>query len=126
MKQTTIGNRVWAIGDGYIPKWSEGPEPELKSHGSLGILNTGQETAHIELTVYFSAREPTGPYHINVEGRRTSHVRLNELNKPEKIPTGQDFAVVLESNVPVVVQHTRLDSRQSENGLFSTMAFAAE
>jgi hypothetical protein len=27
--------------------------------------------------------------------------------------------------VPIVVQHTRLDSRQAENALVSTIAFAA-
>jgi hypothetical protein len=31
---------------------------------------------------------------------------------------------VIESDVPIVVQHTRLDSRQSENALMTTMAFA--
>lgn len=120
-----IGRRVWAVGDGYIPRWSEGPQPELKSHGSLGILNTCKGTAHIELTVFFNDREPAGPYRITVDGRRTRHVRLNELKEPEPLPTGEDFALVLESDLPVVVQHTRLDSRQSENGLFSTLAFAA-
>jgi hypothetical protein len=32
---------------------------------------------------------------------------------------------VFESDVPIVVQHTRLDSRRSEVALLSTMAFAA-
>ena len=30
-----------------------------------------------------------------------------------------------ESDVPIVVQHTRLDSRQAENAVFSTVAYAA-
>jgi hypothetical protein len=33
---------------------------------------------------------------------------------------------VITSDVPIVVQHTRLDSRQSENALLSTIAFAGE
>jgi hypothetical protein len=32
---------------------------------------------------------------------------------------------VIESDLPVVVQHTRLDSRQAENALLSTIAYAA-
>jgi hypothetical protein len=125
MSQQPIGHKIWAVGDGYIPKWGHGPEPEMESHGSLGILNTSRETARIELTIYFNDREPAGPYRLSVEGRRTSHIRLNELEEPERIPSGKDFALVLESNHPVVVQHTRLDSRQSRNGLFSTVAFPA-
>jgi hypothetical protein len=44
---------------------------------------------------------------------------------PEPIPRGTDFATVNEIDVEVVVQHTRLDSRQAENALLSTIAFAA-
>jgi hypothetical protein len=47
------------------------------------------------------------------------------LTDPEPIPTGTDFASVIEADVPVVVQHTRLDSRQSENALLSTIAYAS-
>jgi len=32
---------------------------------------------------------------------------------------------VIESDVPIVVQHSRLDSRQSANALLSTIAFPA-
>jgi hypothetical protein len=45
---------------------------------------------------------------------------------PPRLPKDTDFACVVESNVPVVVQHTRLDSRQPENALLSTMAFPAD
>jgi hypothetical protein len=44
---------------------------------------------------------------------------------PEPVPLGRDYAAVLQSDVPVVVQHTRLDSRQSENAVFSTLAYPA-
>jgi hypothetical protein len=36
------------------------------------------------------------------------------------------FASVIAADVPIVVQHTRLDSRQAENALLSTIAFAAD
>ena len=45
------------------------------------------------------------------------------LDEPEPVPLGTDYAFVVESDEPVVVQHTRLDSRQAENALLSTMAF---
>jgi len=52
------------------------------------------------------------------------HVRFNDLTDPAPIPTDTDFASLVESDVPIVVQHTRLDSRQAENALLSTIAFA--
>lgn len=121
-----IGRRRWAIADGYIPAWSHGPEPQMESHEAVCFLNASDRDARVEITIFFADREPAGPYHITVPARRTLHVRFNELSDPEPIPRGTDYAALIESDVPVVVQHTRLDSRQSENALLSTIAFADE
>jgi len=96
----------------------------MESHEAVCFLNTGDQDAHVEITVYFTDREPVGPYRLTVPARRTLHVRFNELDDPEPIPRGTDYASLIESDVPVVVQHTRLDSRQAENALLSTIAFA--
>jgi hypothetical protein len=122
----SIGRRSWAIAEGYIPGWSNGPEPALTSHETACILNPGVEDAHIDITVFFKEREPAGPYRVTVPARRTHHVRFNELRDPEPIPEATDYASVFESDVPVIVQHTRLDSRQSENALMTTVAFAGD
>ena len=121
-----IGARTWAIAEGYIPAWSNGPEPEFTSHETACILNANDADAHVEITIYFSDREPAGPYRIEVGARRTKHVRFNELNDPEPIPRGTDYASVIVSDVPIVVQHTRLDSRQDANALITTIAYAAD
>lgn len=118
-----IGRTRWAIAEGYIPSWSHGPAPEMVSHEAVCFLNAGDRDAHVALTVYYSDREPVGPYRITVPARRTKHVRFNELTDPAPIPTGTEYSTLIESDVPVVVQHTRLDSRQSENALLSTIAF---
>jgi hypothetical protein len=120
-----IGAKRWAIAEGYIPSYSHGPAPQLTSHETICILNATDKDARATITVYFSDREPCGPYRVTVPARRTRHVRLNDLKDPVPIPTDTDFASVIESDVPVVVQHTRLDSRQAENALLSTIAYAA-
>ncbi len=121
-----VGRRRWAIAEGYIPGWSNGPEPQFTSHESACLLNVSDEEARVEITAYFTDREPAGPYRVTVPPRRTLHVRFNELEDPEPIPTDTDYASVIESNVPIVVQHTRLDSRQAENALLSTIAYAGD
>ena len=63
---------------------------------------------------------------MTVPARRTRHLRFDDLDDPEPIPRATPYASVIESDVPVVVQHTRLDSRQAENALLSTIAFAAD
>jgi len=126
MGAKSIGHTMWAIAEGYIPTWSHGPEPEMLSHETFCILNTNDKDAHIQVTIYYSDREPVGPYRLTVPARRTRHVRFNDLDDPQKIPTGTDYASVIASDVPVVIQHTRLDSRQAENALLSTIAFGAD
>lgn len=122
---TPIGHTRWAIAEGYIPGWSNGPEPQFTSHETACLLNTSNRDAHIEITVFFADREPVGPYRLIVPARRTKHVRFNALDDPEPIPTDTEYASVIVSDVPIVVQHTRLDSRQAENALLSTIAYPA-
>ncbi len=121
--KTTIGRKIWAIPEGYIPEWGKGPQPELTSHEAFCVLNTSDEVATINLMIYHPDREPVGPYIVKVEARRTRHFRFNELTDPEPIPRGKEYASVFESNVAIVIQHTRLDSRQAANALMTTMAF---
>ena len=118
-----IGQKRWAIAEGYIPGWSQGPEPEMESHETVCILNASGEEAQVEITLYFAHREPAGPYRLRVPPRRTAHVRFNDLSDPEPVPRGTDYASLIESDVPIVVQHTRLDSRQAANALLSTIAY---
>lgn len=123
MTNASIGRKVWAIAEGYIPSWSNGPEPQFTSHETACILNASNQDAHISITVFFSDRGPAGPYRVTVPARRTKHVRFNHFKDPEPIPKDTDYASLIESDVPVVVQHTRLDSRQAENALLSTIAY---
>lgn len=121
-----IGKRQWAIAEGFIPGWSQGQSEAEKSHETACILNAGPQDAHVKMTVFFADRDPAGPYHVTVPARRTLHLRFNELNDPEAIPKAKDYSSVFESDVPVVVQHTRLDSRFAANALLSTIAYAGE
>ncbi len=121
-----IGKRRWAIAEGYIPPASHGPAPELESHEAACLLNTSDQDAHVEITVFFTDREPAGPYRFTVGARRTLHLRFNSLEDPEPVPLGTNYASLIESDVPIVVQHTRLDSRQAENALLSTIAYGSD
>jgi len=121
-----IGRKRWAIAEGYIPRESHGPAPELISHETACILNASDVPAHVSITIYFSERECAGPYRIVIPPRRTKHIRFNDLSDPEVIPRGTDYSSVIESDVAVVVQHSRLDSRQDANALLSTIAFPAD
>ena len=121
-----IGKTVWAIPEGYIPSRGTGEGRALESHETISILNPNDRDATMELTIFFADREPIGPYALRVPARRTRHFRFNDLADPQPVPRDTDYASVLRSDVPVIAQHTRLDSRQPALALLSTMAFPAE
>ncbi len=121
-----IGRKRWAIPEGYIPGQSHGPAPAMTSHEACCVLNPSDEIAHIAITIFFEDRDPTEPFHFEIPARRTKHLRFNNFKEPENIPRNTPYSSVIESDVPIVVQHTRLDSRQAENALLSTVAFPAD
>ena len=118
-----IGRKRWVIAEGYIPSQSSFSERALISHETACILNAGDREAHVAITIFFTDREPAGPYHVTVAARRTLHLRFNDLKEPAAIPRDTDYSSVFESDVPIVVQHTRLDSRHAEVSLLSTIAY---
>ena len=119
-----IGRRRWAIAEGYIPSQSAFNDRALISHETACILNAGDRDAQVAITIFFGDREPVGPYRVTVGARRTLHLRFNDLADTQPVPLDTDYASVFESDVPIIVQHTRLDSRRAELALLSTMAYS--
>jgi len=121
-----LGSMRWVIPEGFIPGQSMvNADRPLLSHEAACLLNTGDVDAHIRITLFFTDREPAGPYRVTLGARRTYHMRFNELDDPEPVPLDTDYASVFESDVPIIVQHTRLDSRAAEIALLSTIAYPA-
>lgn len=110
----TLGSRRWAFAAGHLPDGSTGREPELTSRDELCLLNTTDDDACAEVTVYREEADPVGPYEIRVPSRRVRHVRVNGLIDPEPVPLGVPYAVTVTSEVPLVVQLRHLDTRQAE------------
>ncbi|SRR5579884_764809 len=119
-----IGRLRWAIAEGYIPSQGSFADRALRSHETACVLNAGDEPAHVRVMLFFADREPVGPYRVTIEPRRTLHLCFNDLQDPAPVPRDTDYASVFESDVPIVVQHTRLDSRRAEISLLSTIAFS--
>lgn len=120
----TIGKTHWAIAEGYIPPGGTGGgDPRFESHETACILNANDRDAKVAITLYFSDRDPVGPYEVAVPARRTVHLRFNDLAEPAPVPRDTDYSSVFESDLPIVVQHTRLDSRKQALALLSTVAY---
>lgn len=124
---TSEGARVWLIPDGYMATPPADGKP-YQSHEAVCILNTGPQDAHILLDIYFEDREPVKDIAVTVKADRTFHVRLD---RPEHlggatIPRDVPYAVRARADVPVIVQHSRLDTTQANMSLMTTIAYPVE
>jgi hypothetical protein len=123
MRQPAGATR-WLIPDGYIPEKSSG---QLTSHESICVLNCASQDAQLKITIYFEDRDPIEDIPVTVAGRRTYHIRTSLLRKGEaSIPVGVPYAIEVVSDIPVIVQYSRLDATQAENALMSVVAYPVQ
>src|SRR5688572_7602745 len=106
------GNTIWMIPGGHIPLVSTGKEPEYTSRDVLYMLNTNEEEANVSITIYYTNRAPAGPYVIKIKASSVRNLRFNDLVDPEPVPLDTDYAVLVQSDIPVIVQFTRMDTAQ--------------
>lgn len=53
-----IVRKRWAIAKATSPPDQTAPSPQLTSYETAYILNAAEEEGHVEITIYFSHREP--------------------------------------------------------------------
>lgn len=116
------GKKTWLIADGFM---SDTQTEHYVSHEAVCVLNLSGETAHIALTIYFEDRAPMGGFTAECASQRTHHIRLDRIvnDKGEKIPKETPYAVLVESSVPVVCQHSRMDVSDPQMTLMTTIAY---
>ena len=117
------GSKVWYIPDCYWPEITTGQH--YVSHEAICVLNTGKVDAQIKITLYFADSEPMRGFTAVCQAERTNHIRLDQIkdSNGQAVPRGVPYAAMVESDQPVVVQYSRLDTTQAEIGLMTTMAF---
>ncbi len=103
--------------------WPSSKNGEYVSHEAICILNVSDQTAHIKLTLYFEDRPPVKGFTVDVGAERTVHIRTDRLVAPDgsTVPMDTPYAAMVESDVDVAVQYTRVDTTQSELALMTTM-----
>lgn len=116
------GKNVWLIADGFM---SNTKTDKNVSHEAVCVLNLSGEKANVKITVYFEDEEPLTGFSTVCENDRTNHIRLDKIvnDKGQKIPKEKPYALLIESDRPVVCQHTRLDVTAPDMALMTTIAY---
>jgi hypothetical protein len=118
--EPALGHRSWVVPDGYLPA---GEVDGLVSHEAICVLNTGDQDAHLRVTVYLEDADPL-EFTANVPAQRTRHLRVDDLRDGDgrAVPRQTPYAVVVRADRPVVVQHSRLDVSTPRTALMTTIA----
>lgn len=116
------GKKVWLIADGYMSNTQKGG---FVSHEAICVLNLSGADANINITLYFEDDEPMRGISAVCKHERTNHIRLDKVVTADgqKIPKDKPYAVLVESDQPIVVQASRLDVSQPEYSLMTTIAY---
>jgi hypothetical protein len=126
MSIAAIGKRHWAISAGAIPSRSSGEEPAFTSRDQIALLNASGELANVRIRILYAEREEIGPFRLGVAPRRLRTIRINDLIFPQAVRLDEPYGLLVDSDVPIVVQFTRVDTRAAANAGLMTMGFAAD
>ena len=105
-----LGKKTWVFADGDLPPQGQS---EPLGHEALMVVNNCGEEAEITLDLLFEDKEPKEGIKITVPAKRVNCFRMDFPIGEEaySIPKGQ-YAVILNSSVPVVAVFGRLDRRK--------------
>jgi len=119
------GKKTWLIPDTFLNSVSKTTMP---SHESICVLNTSDVDAVIKLTLFFEDREKRGGFESFCGAGKTHHIRLDKIRSKsgEQIPRDIPYAILVESNIEIVVQYSRLDTSAAEMALMTTMGYPVD
>ena len=117
-----IGAYIWVIPDAYLPPLGD---EHLPGHEATCILNLNDRPAKVKFAFYFEDKEPIISKEIIVNPERTIHLRLDRSEDLLGIKVEREvpFSIKIESDVKIVVQHSRMDTRQPNLSYMSTMGY---
>ncbi|NLC25434.1 MAG: hypothetical protein GX777_02275 [Fastidiosipila sp.] len=104
------GKKVWVFPDAERPPIGLNSIP---GHESIIIVNTGADEANITITLLFTDKEPIKGISVKVGAERVRCLRTDEVNVmgEHTAQFGEQYAIVIESDVPIVAQYGRAEPR---------------
>jgi hypothetical protein len=126
LRPRALGSKTWTIPDAYLPAIGKPGKTGYVGHESLCVLNSSAKQATLRIGFYFADRAPLTAT-VTVPAQRCLHLRFDDPKQlggfvvPREVPYG----LRVESSVPVVVQHSRLDVTQPNMAFLSAIAHPA-
>jgi hypothetical protein len=104
------GKKVWIFPDAELPPTGTNV---ILGHESIIITNCSSNKATITITLLYTDKDPIEIPNLQVNAKRVRCIRTNEEKDFVKHTAviGEQYAILLESDVPVVAQYGRAEPR---------------
>lgn len=118
------GKKNWVFCDGYLPP--KGDNPEFEGHEALMLTNINNEKTTIELVLVFEDREPETGIIVELDGMRTTCVRLDKPLGEQEFVLGESvqYTIWVKSTLPICACFGRLDVRQTNMSYYSVEGYS--
>ncbi len=118
-----IGKKEWIIPDCELPQEGEGV---AKGHESVIIVNDSDTDAKIDVSIYFTDKDPYTGIVWEVGAKRVKCFRMNNIEHMcgYKVPFETQYAMKVSSNTPIVLQYGRLDNTQANLAFYTTLGYS--
>ncbi len=104
------GKKVWIFPDAELPPRGVNAIP---GHESIIITNTTDRDATVRITLIYTDKDPVDGITVTVGAKRVRCLRTNEEKDFGRATATleEQYAIVLESDVPIVAQYGRAEPR---------------
>ena len=118
------GKKNWVFCDGYLPP--KGDNPGFEGHEALMLTNLNNEKTTIELVLVFEDREPETGIMVELDGMRTTCVRLDKPLGKQNFTLGESvqYTIWVKSTLPICACFGRLDVRQTNMSYYSVEGYS--
>lgn len=118
-----LGKKNWIIPDCELPQEGEGV---AKGHESVIIVNDSDIDAEINVSIFFTDKEPYENIKWTVGAKRVKCFRMNNIEHMcgFKVPFETQYAMKVISNTPIVLQYGRLDNTQPNLAFYTTLGYS--
>ena len=117
-----LGKKDWICHDCELPQPGEGV---AKGHESVIIVNDSDVDAEINVSIFFTDKDPYTDIKWQVGAKRVKCFRMNNLEHMcgFEVPFETQYAMKVSSNTPIVLQYGRLDNTQSNMAFYTTLGY---
>jgi hypothetical protein len=119
------GEKVWVFPDGDRPR--EGGYSR-QANETLVILNTTDIQAEIDMTIYFTNREPVRHRRFTVEPERVRCLKTNDVTDMDGfVPEYREqYAIRLQSNTEIVAQYLKAGAEDQPLHTYGIIGYGCE